>query len=49
MPDLTRRAQELLDSIEDPTFQDMVEEVRASLPLIKKMLAKYMKHNQGYF
>ncbi len=44
---ITQRAQELVDSIEELTFRDMVEEARASLPPTKTNRARYMRAYQG--
>lgn len=49
MIEITKRVQELLAELREPTLQEMAEEVRASLPPTRTMLARYMRNNRGLF
>ena len=44
---ITPRAQELIDSIEEVSVRDMVEEVRGSLPPSRYTRANDMRQYQG--
>lgn len=45
-PEILARAKELESQIAPATFQEMVEEVRESLPPTKTMRSRYMKNCQ---